>query len=844
MKMKEVFVTYSWDSEEHNNIVLSFVNHLRNKGFEAECDRLVSQQQTAIDFKIMMHNAMTKYKKVIVVLSKGYKTKANNFKGGVGTEYAMILSDIEKNPRKYVLVSFEEISDNIKPLVFMNREIVVLNNEDNWNNLFAKLMNKDLVAFSPVASQKPTIVTQKIPLFENQTRKKEHFAPSYHGIKKDTTKELNNIPTRNPETLIGRTTFLTDLRKQLEENKRIVLVNAMGGIGKTSVAEAYTFRYYKEYKKIVWLQQSFNQDIRLAFTNDNMLLDSLNIKREKKELETLFAEVCNGLNKINDEPKLFVIDNANQVEETIYPFWKDLPKQPKWHVLFTSRQKITDILDMELDFLSDQDAIDLFKHYYGKDKPIDEAQLLELIQQFEKHTLTIEILAKAMQNSRYTFTELKEALNKDIPVHARTDHSNKAKIERIKTYLSQIFDMSNLSDQEINILKQFACLPDTPHTFTMLVDLLVEETNEENEQKTITKQELSILCNGLYKKGWLLYNDKEESYKMHAIIKELVPDKYPILEEDVVVLLKRITEKLSIDQTKDNPIHKFPWIPFGQSIEQQLKDNTPQKGKLQNNLALVLQDLGDYEGAKDLLEKAKESAESNFGASHPNTAVSYSNLGLVLKDLGDYERAKILLKKAVLSNESSFDENDKRTMVSYSNLAAVYWYLKDYERARKLLEKVVRSDKLNFGENHPNTAVSYSNLGLVLKDLGDYEEAKLLLEKALRSNELNFGENHVNTAVGYLNLGMVHKDLADSKEAKDLLKKAVLSNESNLGESHPTTAVSYLGLASVYSDLDKYTLAYVYAVKAYNVFVKTLPPKHPQVKDAEFLLNSIKQKST
>jgi hypothetical protein len=87
-----------------------------------------------------------------------------------------------------------------------------------------------------------------------------------------------------------------------------------------------------------------------------------------------------------------------------------------------------------------------------------------------------------------------------------------------------------------------------------------------------------------------------------------------------------------------------------------------------NDLALVLQDLGDYEGAKVLLEKAKISDEKNFGADHPTTAVSYSNLALVLKDLGDYEGARVLLEKAKISAEKNFGADHPRTAVSYSNL--------------------------------------------------------------------------------------------------------------------------------------------------------------------------------
>jgi len=131
MSIKEVFVTYSWDNDEHCERIVSFTNFLRQSGFNAEIDRMLIQEESAIDFKKMMHKAMTDYKKVIVVLSKGYKEKAEAFRGGVGNEYTLILNDIEANKNKYILVSLDGINDDIAPLFFKGREILDLSDNTN-----------------------------------------------------------------------------------------------------------------------------------------------------------------------------------------------------------------------------------------------------------------------------------------------------------------------------------------------------------------------------------------------------------------------------------------------------------------------------------------------------------------------------------------------------------------------------------------------------------------------------------------------------------------------------------------------------------------------------------------
>jgi len=165
MDMKDLFVTYSWDSQLHNDRVIAFVNHLRNQGFAAEMDRMLMQQESAIDFSKMMHRIMTDYRKVIVVLSEGYKQKAEQFTGGVGNEYAMIIKDISQKPNKYILVCFEGISNEIFPLALQNRETIDLSNTQNELILFHKLLDQPAIEFTPIAPVKPTLNSIKTEAF-------------------------------------------------------------------------------------------------------------------------------------------------------------------------------------------------------------------------------------------------------------------------------------------------------------------------------------------------------------------------------------------------------------------------------------------------------------------------------------------------------------------------------------------------------------------------------------------------------------------------------------------------------------------------------------------------------
>ncbi|MVM37244.1 hypothetical protein GO730_05715 [Spirosoma sp. HMF3257] len=159
-----IFVTYAWDNQEHQDKVFHFVNFLRDpKGYDARMDKLVSQQETAISFQKMMHRAMTDYNKVIIVLSPKYKQRAHAFEGGVGTEYSMIINDIDTYPNKYILVSFSGRGDDVVPLSFASRDIIDLSNfgnEREWNRLIAKLNDTDLFDFVKVAEVRAEAIKQ------------------------------------------------------------------------------------------------------------------------------------------------------------------------------------------------------------------------------------------------------------------------------------------------------------------------------------------------------------------------------------------------------------------------------------------------------------------------------------------------------------------------------------------------------------------------------------------------------------------------------------------------------------------------------------------------------------
>lgn len=109
-----VAVSYAHDSDEFNKKVVAFVSCLREKhGYDAIMDEYLKQKETAVDFNEMMAKMIPNANKVIVLLTPKYKERADQFIGGVGDEYRIILEEIKTCPKKFIFASFVPINDEV-----------------------------------------------------------------------------------------------------------------------------------------------------------------------------------------------------------------------------------------------------------------------------------------------------------------------------------------------------------------------------------------------------------------------------------------------------------------------------------------------------------------------------------------------------------------------------------------------------------------------------------------------------------------------------------------------------------------------------------------------------------
>ena len=87
---KKVFISYSWTTPNHERWVLELAERLVDNGVDVVLDKwdlAEGQDKYAFMEKMVQDETINK---VLIICDKGYKDKANDRAGGVGTETQII----------------------------------------------------------------------------------------------------------------------------------------------------------------------------------------------------------------------------------------------------------------------------------------------------------------------------------------------------------------------------------------------------------------------------------------------------------------------------------------------------------------------------------------------------------------------------------------------------------------------------------------------------------------------------------------------------------------------------------------------------------------------------------
>jgi len=163
----EVFISYSWTSQAHEEWVLQLATELRGDGVNVLLDKwdLKEGQDKYSFMESMVTNPSIS--KVLIICDKKYSDKANDRKGGVGTETQIISPEIygkaEQNKFIPIIVQMDEKGNPYLPIFLKTRMYIDFSTLEKYNSNYERLLR---IIFNKPELQKPELGTPPKRIFE------------------------------------------------------------------------------------------------------------------------------------------------------------------------------------------------------------------------------------------------------------------------------------------------------------------------------------------------------------------------------------------------------------------------------------------------------------------------------------------------------------------------------------------------------------------------------------------------------------------------------------------------------------------------------------------------------
>lgn len=536
---------------------------------------------------------------------------------------------------------------------------------------------------------------------------------------------------------------------------RLLLINAMGGVGKTTLANALIHAYKDQFSHIIWLDAKVG--VKEAFVNNLSLLDNLGLTADVAAVYKNTADSVDKayqliVSRLKQVPRygLLILDDADEKLEAIAPAFS---LKDNWKLLVTSRSKLEGFEIYPLGFLSTHAAINLFFHYAKIERnTVHEAISKLIVTSVWNHTLTIELLAKTIsENDAFSIYSLKEKLEQGgiraVPEHeikslyAQEKNGSEEITTSTKSCLKMAFDVYQFAGQEwpVKALTYMSVLPPVPIHFPVLIKLfgVQDEQSEVDFSNTLRK---------LVRQSWLIKS--EAGYHMHPVIQEVIRDVMHVAPENTLQLLNTLTESSRAFKnfTATDLFLYSTYIRNVLAIFKEKKD--PAVADLAYNYAVLLRNIGRPAEALKYHQIAKDYREEKQPGS-AGLAEVLCGIAAIKINLGELEEAESLLRQTLAIQEDQLPPNDHNIAISHHNLAVIYkkWADKDQTYlAKAARENQATIDILQDNPEHQeelSTALIFK--AQLAKRNKDYDIARQQLTEAKKIRSNLYGEQHYMT---------------------------------------------------------------------------------------------------
>ncbi len=565
---------------------------------------------------------------------------------------------------------------------------------------------------------------------------------------------------------IGRTDELAVLADTLTGGGAGVVTQAttgMGGVGKTALAVEYCHSQRDRLDVVWWLSAAERTTVVQQY---EAIAPMLGLSLDGYEGPARIAMVRNWF-ETTDRSWLLVFDNADDPDV----LRELIPRAGSGQVLVTSRHRDWSSQGLEairLDVLGPSDAVELL--CTKANRPVDAAGAAELVEYLGRLALAVEQAGAYCRATGVGFDQYREALDQ----RAREMHEqNPARIHRFSpngdaedVTLLTVWDASleqAAVDSGLAIdLSRVISYLDPDH---IPVSLLVEWGEEES--LVGSGDQLAVLeAIAALDRFCLVDTNRDgdsgqiDSISVHRLVAEIArihaadADEPTVWAATAIRILVGLQRRVDVADPEKWAFIDYltPHIVASVRFANDLHVEHEQRASLEQVMARYLSASGDPWRAFDWAVNALDTRRQVLGEDHPATLTSKNNLAGVLWDQGDLDGARALYDEVVEAHKEVLGERHPDTLASKNNLAGLLQAQGDLDGARALYDEVVETRKEVLGERHPATLTSKNNLAGLLRAQGDLDGARALYDEVVETRKEVLGERHPDTLTSKNNL--------------------------------------------------------------------------------------------
>ncbi len=225
-------------------------------------------------------------------------------------------------------------------------------------------------------------------------------------------------------------------------------------------------------------------------------------------------------------------------------------------------------------------------------------------------------------------------------------------------------------------------------------------------------------------------------------------------------------------------------------------ENDPGLTVFYENLANLLDEMGEFEASDDAWVRALALAEQTFGPDELAYGDALANYATALFDRGESPRAEPFVRRAIRVFETA-GLDPEALAANLNRLAGILGDQgrfdeaeEQYRRALDLLEQQGVTDD-------PRVAIALTNLGQLLFDKGDLDRAEDALRASIEMGERVFADDPAMLVQPFTRLGDVLGELEDDR-AEAAYKRAINCAEQTGDLYTPDAAAALRGLGALY----------------------------------------------